>query len=157
MTMDKLHNYSITIEWTGNRGDGTKSYGGYDRSHTIKAEGKPAIEASSDPAFRGDKSKYNPEDMLVASISTCHMLWYLHLCADAGIVVTAYSDSATGTMKEDAVNGGRFTEVVLHPVVVITDAAKTDLANELHSKAHKQCFISNSVNFPVLVKPNTNV
>lgn len=154
--MHRLHNYSITTEWIGNRGDGTIRYDGYDRTYTIKAQGKPAIEASSDIAFRGDKSKYNPEDLLVASISACHMLWYLHLCADAGIIVTAYSDNATGIMQEDAINGGRFTEITLYPVVTITEPAKAGLAKELHTTAHKQCFIANSVNFPVLIKPTVS-
>ena len=146
------HEYNIQLEWTGNTGEGTKSYKGYERSHRVIIPNKPLIECSSDPAFRGDPSKHNPEEMLVASLSSCHMLWYLHLCSDNGIVVINYRDNATGTMIEDT-NGGKFTEVVLHPQVTISDATKIDLANSLHENANKKCFISNSCNFPVRHKP----
>ena len=145
----KQHHYKTTVTWTGNTGKGTESYRGYERAHTISAEGKIDIAASSDPAFLGDTTKYNPEELLLASLSSCHMLWWLHLCADAGIIVTAYSDHATGTMTEDPVGGGRFTEVVLHPVAVITDSSKKETALALHEEANKKCFISNSCNFPV--------
>jgi organic hydroperoxide reductase OsmC/OhrA len=155
--MNGIHNYSLKVKWTGNKGDGTRDYRTYDRSHIIGVEGKPDIEGSSDTAFRGDKSKYNPEDMLVASLATCHMLWYLHICADAGVIVTGYADEATGTMTEDAINGGRFIEVTLHPVVTVADASMINLANELHAKAHKQCFIANSMNFPVYHEPVSKV
>jgi organic hydroperoxide reductase OsmC/OhrA len=143
------HHYSLHVKWTGNRGQGTTGYAGYDRSHTISVDNKPDILGSSDAAFRGDTTKHNPEDMLVASLSTCHMLWYLHLCADAGIIVTDYTDNATGTMIESPGGGGRFSEVTLHPLVTITDATMTDKANSLHKQANEKCFISNSVNFPV--------
>jgi organic hydroperoxide reductase OsmC/OhrA len=151
--MKGAHHYSLTVKWTGNRGQGTTGYADYDRSHTISITNKPNISGSSDTAFRGDNTKHNPEDMLVASLSTCHMLWYLHLCADAGIIVTDYTDNATGTMVESPTGGGRFTEVTLHPIVTITDASKIDKANELHKKANEKCFISNSVNFPVRHEP----
>ncbi len=108
---------------------------------------------SSDPSFRGDKSKHNPEELLVASLSSCHMLWYLHLCSDAGIVVTSYQDAATGTMEENPDGSGQFTEVVLHPVVELTDAAKAGLARELHHKVSQMCFIARSCNFPVKHEP----
>lgn len=150
--MNKQHHYAVTVTWTGNRGTGTSEYRAYDRHHTISANGKADLDASSDPAFMGDKTKYNPEDLLVASLSSCHMLWYLHLCADAGIIVTEYADHATGVMLQTAA-GGHFTEVTLHPVVTITDAAMADKANELHEVAHKHCFIANSCNFPVYHKP----
>jgi len=143
------HHYSLTIKWTGNRGKGTTGYRDYDRSHTISITGKPDLLGSSDTAFQGDAAKHNPEDLLVASISTCHMLWFLHLCADAGIVVTGYTDNATGTLHIPPTGGGRFTEVTLHPAVTITDRSRTEEANELHQKAHEKCFITNSVNFPV--------
>lgn len=146
--MSKQHNYKTNIEWTGNRGEGTKNYRGYDRSHRISVNNKTIIEASSDPAFMGDAEKYNPEELLLASLSSCHMLWYLHLCADNGIVVTGYTDEATGTMLETP-SGGHFTEVVLHPVVTITAESKIEKANELHRSANKHCFIANSCNFPV--------
>jgi len=146
------HHYKVDVAWTGNQGTGTKTYQSYGRDHEIRIEGKPAIEGSSDPMFRGDASKYNPEDMLVTALSTCHMLSYLHQAVLAGVVVTAYTDRAEGTM-ETTVHGGRFTEVVLRPVVTITadsDAAKADAA---HEPAHHACFIANSVNFPVRCEP----
>jgi organic hydroperoxide reductase OsmC/OhrA len=147
--MTKEHHYKTTITWTGNTGIGTKDYKSYDRSHTISIDNKVDIMASSDPAFLGDKSKHNPEDLLVSSLSGCHMLWYLHLCATNGITVIEYKDNASGTMKETGENGGHFTEVVLRPTVIITDHKQVDRANELHSEAHKMCFIANSCNFPV--------
>jgi organic hydroperoxide reductase OsmC/OhrA len=144
------HKYNLKITWTGNSGTGTSGYTEYERSHTIEAEGKPLLLASSDSPFRGDKSKYNPEDFLVASISTCHMLWFLHLCADAGIVVTDYIDEPQGILKMGNVGEiSKFSIVTLHPKVNITDPSRIDEANQLHHEAHKKCFISNSVNFPV--------
>ena len=145
----KQHHYKTTVTWTGNTGKGTESYRGYERAHTISAAGKIDIAASSDPAFLGDKTKYNPEELLLASLSSCHMLWWLHLCSDAGIIVTAYSDHASGTMEENASGGGHFAEVVLHPVATITDASKKEKALALHEEANKKCFIANSCNFPV--------
>ena len=147
--MGKNHNYQLTIQWTGNTGQGTANYHSYERSHIISAAGKPDIAASSDPSFRGDKAKYNPEEMLVASLAACHMLWYLHLCAEAGIVVVDYVDNATGMMKETANGGGHFTEVTLYPTVTITDKTMSEKANALHKKANELCYIANSVNFPV--------
>lgn len=151
--MKKEHKYNSTIRWTGNKGHGTVNYKGYDRDFTILSDNKSTIQASSDPAFRGDKTKYNPEDLLVSSLSGCHMLWYLHLCAEAGVVVTDYIDNATGTMTETENGGGRFIEVILNPVVTITEKSMIDKAQELHHKANELCFIANSVNFPVIHKP----
>ncbi len=147
--MDKEHHYSATIRWTGNMGSGTKSYRNYERSHVISMENKPDILASSDAAFRGDKTKYNPEDLLVASLSSCHMLWYLHLCSVAGVIVENYMDNAKGTMVETDNGGGRFSEVTLYPIVTVRDESMISKAQELHAEAHKLCFIANSVNFPV--------
>jgi organic hydroperoxide reductase OsmC/OhrA len=151
------HQYYATISWTGNRGNGTDSYKGYDRSHTISVEGKPGIAGSSDQAFRGDGTKHNPEDLLVASLSACHMLWYLHLCATSGVVVIEYEDRAAGTMAETHSGSGHFTSVVLHPVVTVADASMTVKARELHHQAHKLCFIASSVNFPVTHQPEIRV
>jgi organic hydroperoxide reductase OsmC/OhrA len=151
------HHYKTTITWTGNSGSGTSDYRAYERSHVISVEGKIPIEASSDPAFRGDNSKYNPEELLVASLSSCHMLSYLHLCTVAGVVVTAYIDNATGTMEQTPDGGGHFTEVILNPVVVVSDQSMVNKANELHHQANKLCFIANSCNFPVLHKPTYEV
>lgn len=152
MSADHRHEYAVRIVWTGDKGTGTSGYRAYTRDHEIAGIGKPVIPGSSDPAFRGDPSRYNPEELMVASLSACHMLWYLHLCADAGIIVTAYTDSAEGVMREDADGGGHFESVTLHPVVTISvgDAA---LAAELHERAHKLCYIARSVNFPVHCEP----
>ncbi len=152
-----LHTYNLTIRWTGNTGQGTANYRAYERAHTIQATHKPDIFASSDPTFRGDKTRYNPEELLVASIASCHMLWYLHLCAEAGIVVVDYSDQAVGKMTETADGGGHFTEITLYPAVVITDDARIQEANSLHHKANALCFIANSVNFPVHHVPSCTV
>jgi len=151
--MHKEHTYSINVNWTGNLGTGTSGYRAYKRDHEIVAEGKPTIPGSSDPAFRGDRTRYNPEEMLVASLSTCHMLWYLHLCSEAGIVVTDYQDNATGTMAETEDGGGHFTQVILHPNIKVAAGADLNLAAQLHKKAHHLCFIANSVNFPVSCEP----
>ena len=147
--MNGQHHYNLTLKWTGNRGTGTSDYRAYDRSHTIILDNKVEISASSDPAFRGDKTKHNPEELLVAAISSCHMLSYLHLCAVAGVVVTNYVDHATGIMTETPNGGGHFTEVTLNPIVTVAENSMTEKANELHKKANELCFIANSVNFPV--------
>ncbi|MBI3845466.1 MAG: OsmC family protein [Planctomycetes bacterium] len=148
------HHYSVSVTWTGNRGEGTSSYRAYDRAHEIAVRGKTPIQGSSDPAFSGDSKRWNPEEMLVASLSTCHMLWYLHLCADAGIIVTDYRDEASGTMVVTADGGGRFTEVTLQPAVTVKAGADLQAAVKLHDKAHHLCFIANSVNFTVACKPS---
>jgi organic hydroperoxide reductase OsmC/OhrA len=147
--MDKAHHYSLQLKWTGNTGHGTNNYRSYERAHTVSIEGKPVLDCSSDAAFRGDKTKYTPEELLVASLCGCHMLWYLHLCSEAGVVVTDYADNATGTMAETANGGGYFTEVTLQPIVTVTEQSMVDKANELHQKANELCFIAKSVNFPV--------
>jgi organic hydroperoxide reductase OsmC/OhrA len=148
-----MHNYQIKVQWTGNPGKGTANYGSYDRSHTIQAGNKAEIHGSSDPAFRGDPEAYNPEELFVAALSACHMLWYLHLCAEAGVIVTAYEDHATGIMEEAADGGGKFTEVILFPVVTVADGSMVGKAKMLHSKANQKCFIANSVKIPVLHNP----
>ena len=155
--MSKQHHYKATIEWTGNNGTGTDDYRNYERSHTIAIDGKPTIAGSSDVPFRGDKTKHNPEDMIVSALSTCHMLWYLHLCADAGVIVTAYVDHATGIMDQTPNGSGHFSEVILNPVVTVSDASMIGKANALHEKAHEFCFIANSVNFPVKHNPTAKI
>ncbi|MBN4071419.1 OsmC family protein [Crocinitomix catalasitica] len=146
--MGAKHRYKITNTWTGNPGEGTIDAAAYERSHRISIEGKADLICSSDTPFRGDGSKHNPEDMMVAALSACHMLWYLHLCADAGVVVTEYVDSATGVLEVRESDGG-FTEVVLHPFVTVKEPSMKDKAKELHAMAHQKCFIAASVNFPV--------
>lgn len=152
----KKHTYKIQVEWTGNEGDGTLNYKSYNRNHKISAEGKSIeINGSSDPSFSGDKTKYNPEDLFLSSLSACHMLWYLHLCSTHKIVVTAYADTATATMEETENGSGKFTEVTLHPTVKIKDARMIAKANQLHTEANKMCFIANSCNFKINHKPTT--
>jgi organic hydroperoxide reductase OsmC/OhrA len=151
--MQKIHHYNTTIKWTGNKGSGTDDYRNYERSHHIIIENKSVILGSSDTVFRGDGTKHNPEDLLLASISSCHMLWYLHLCADAGVIVVDYIDNANGQMSEGGGAGGRFTEVTIHPLVTVKDKSMIEKAMELHHKAHEFCFIANSVNFSIYQKP----
>jgi len=147
------HTYEITVTWTGNTGEGTAGYRSFERAHEIAVPGKPVLLGSSDPAFRGDRTRYNPEEMLVASLSTCHMLWYLHLCSAEGIVVTGYQDVAEGVMVERPDGGGRFAEVVLQPEVTLARLQDEPRARALHEDAHVKCFIANSVNFPIRCEP----
>lgn len=147
------HLYKVRTVWTGNRGSGTSGYRDYDRAHVMKAEGKPDILGSSDPNFRGDKTRHNPEDLLVASLSTCHMLWYLHLAAAAGLVVTAYEDEAEGHLQLRADGGGAFVSATLRPRVTIKGDFDRGRGEALHHEAHEKCFVANSVNFPVAVEP----
>lgn len=149
----RQHHYPVRMKWTGNTGAGTREYRGYERAHEYSVPGKPVIPGSSDPAFRGDKTRYNPEELLVMSLSSCHMLWFLHLAAEAGVVVTAYEDDASGTMVETADSGGHFTEVVLRPRVTFAPGADRSRADALHERAHHLCFVANSVNFPVRCEP----
>lgn len=150
--MNHPHHYRVEVEWTGNLGTGTDGYRNYSRDHVIRIAGKPELAGSSDPTFRGDAARHNPEDMLVTALSTCHMLSYLHMATVAGVVVTAYDDAAEGTMVTEG-DGGRFTEVVLHPVVTISAASDPARAEAAHEAAHHACFIANSVNFPVRCEP----
>ncbi|WP_441249734.1 OsmC family protein [Kitasatospora sp. McL0602] len=154
--MAKLHTYTTKVVWTGNTGTGTSSYRDYTREHEISGEGLPGIPGSSDPAFRGDPARWNPEQLLLVSVSQCHMLSYLHLCAVNGVVVTAYTDEPVGTMTETA-GSGQFTEAVLHPRIEVTEEAMVERAVALHHDAHKVCFIANSVNFPVRHEPQVTV
>jgi organic hydroperoxide reductase OsmC/OhrA len=147
--MSKQHHYQLKVTWTGNKGTGTDHYTHYERSHIIEIKNKVTIFASSDTPFLGDASKHNPEDFLLASLSTCHMLWYLHLCADEGIIVTAYTDHPKGVLTQLDHGGGAFSEVTLFPEVTVKDKNMINKANELHQKANQKCFIANSVNFKI--------
>jgi organic hydroperoxide reductase OsmC/OhrA len=149
----RQHRYEVSVSWTGNRGSGTSGYRDYGREHDVSADGRPVIAASSDPAFRGDRERWNPELELTAAVSQCHLLWYLHLCAETGVVVTDYSDDAYGIMGEDADGAGRFVEMVLRPRVTIAAADMTEAAVRLHKEANAKCFIANSLNFPVRHEP----
>jgi organic hydroperoxide reductase OsmC/OhrA len=152
--MPKTHRYQVVVEWTGNTGTGTSSYRSYERRHEISAGSqKPVIPGSSDPAFRGDPARWNPEELLVASLSACHKLWYLHLCAMAGIVVLASVDHAEGELQEAADGSGFFTRAILRPRVTVAAGCDMAKARELHDAAHAMCFIAKSVNFPVLHEP----
>jgi organic hydroperoxide reductase OsmC/OhrA len=151
--MPKLHEYNVQLDWTGNSGKGTENYRSYERAYTVSIHGKPEIAGSADPAFRGDPAKYNPEEMLVAALSACHMLSFLHFCSAAGVIVTDYSDTATGIMEESKEGNGRFTEVVLKPRVMVKESSMMERVNALHDKAHQYCFIANSCNFPVRHQP----
>jgi organic hydroperoxide reductase OsmC/OhrA len=144
----RKHTYAVTIRWTGNSGTGTSGYRDYSRGHDISSVGKPVIAASSDAAFRGDRTRWNPEELLLAALSSCHQLAYLHLCTVAGVVVVDYVDAAEGVMEETEDGGGRFTHVVLRPKVTVA-SGDMEKAKELHHEAHAKCFIANSVNFPV--------
>lgn len=150
---EKTHHYDVHVRWTGNTGNGTSTYAGYERAYEISAPGKPIIAGSSDPSFRGDKQCWNPEELLVASLSACHKLWYLGLCAQAGIVVTAYEDIAAGAMHEEPNGAGQFSEVVLKPRVTISAHCDEAKALAMHHKAHEMCFIARSMNFPVRHEP----
>ena len=151
--MAKDHTYNATVTWAGNRGEGTRHYRVYGREHEITCPGKPVIRGSADPAYLGDSARHNPEDLLVSALSACHMLWYLHLCSTAGVVVTAYEDKAGGTMRTHADGAGEFTEVTLRPRVTITGESDAAMAERLHEKANAMCFVARSVNFPVAHAP----
>ncbi|MBY0690091.1 OsmC family protein [Microbacterium marinilacus] len=143
------HHYALTATWTGNLGSGTSGYRDYTRDVTLEVDGKPALLASSDKPFRGDPERWNPEDLLVAALSECHLLSYLHACVQAGVVVTSYVDEATGLLREDGKGSAQFEEVVLHPRVTVADASMAEAARAAHATAHDWCFIARSVNFPV--------
>ena len=155
MVTEKEHRYLVTIEWTGNTGFGTSGYRDYERGYEISApgSGKPVILGSSDPAFRGDPTRWNPEELFVASVSACHKLWYLHLAAVAGIVVTEYVDRAEGVMVEDGSGAGHFVTITLRPEIAVQKPFDLGKARALHDEAHAKCFIANSIKPPVTVEP----
>ena len=151
------HRYSARIEWTGARGQGTTSYRAYGRDHRITMAGKSDLLGSADPAFRGDASRHNPEELLLAAVSACHMLWYLHLAAEAGVVVIGYVDDAEGDMALEADGAGQFTGITLRPSVTLESGADRAVAASLHEAAHAKCFIARSVNFPIAIRPTTAI
>lgn len=156
LIMGHEHHYRIRTTWSGNKGLGTDNVRTYDRTHAVDIEGKPSLELTTDNPHVGDRTKLNPEDLLVTAVSSCHMLSYLYLCALEGIVVMAYEDKAHGIMVEESNGGGRFREVTLNPEVVVKNASMIDKANELHHRAHEICYIASSVNFPVHCRPSVN-
>lgn len=157
MPSARQHTYETEVVWTGNLGTGTSSYRSYGRAHDVTAPGVPPIPGSSDPAFRGDRDRWNPEQLQLAALSQCHMLAYLHVCAVNGVTVTAYTDRATGTLAETPDGGGHFTHALLHPAVEVAAPEMTAKAVALHADAHRLCFIANSVNFPVEHAPTVTV
>ena len=155
--MNTQHNYKSAVKWTGNQGSGTSNYKEFERSYTIKVENKAVIHGSSDPEFRGDRTKHNPEELLLAAVSSCHMLWYLHLCSEAKIVVVDYLDNATAVLDETENGNGKFSSITLNPIVTVTEKSMIEHATELHKKANEFCFVSNSLNFKVEHLPVINV
>jgi organic hydroperoxide reductase OsmC/OhrA len=153
VAMARSHSYQCSTEWTGAGSAGTANYRSYDRSYVSRVPGRPELLGSSDPAFRGDPSRWNPELLLVAVLSQCHLLQYLHLCAVNGVTVLAYQDDSSGTMAEDGEGGGRFTAVELRPLVTVASSDMVERAEELHHEASAKCFIASSVNFPVTHNP----
>ena len=150
------HHYAVRVEWQGNRGTGTSDYRSYGRENLVTSEGKPQILGSSDRAFRGSPERWNPEEFMVAALSQCHMLSYLHVAASSGIVVTGYTDDAIGTMQQTNDGGGHFTSVTLRPIVTIS-AGDPAIALDLHREASAKCFIAQSVNFPVGHEPSISL
>jgi organic hydroperoxide reductase OsmC/OhrA len=151
--MGKRHDFAAAIVWTGNRGQGTSHYRGYDRTWDIALPAKDVIHCSNDPMLGGDPSKMNPEDLLLSSLAACHMLWYLHLASDAGIVVTEYRDNPVGHGETLPNGAGRFLSAVLKPEITIRAGADLAVARTLHERVHEYCFIARSVNFPVSYEP----
>ena len=155
--MPQEHNYKLTAVWNGNKAEGTRNIKTYDRSHTITIQGKPKLFLTTDNSFVGDKTKLNPEDLLVTAISSCHLLSYLYACALEDVVITSYTDNATGIMIEKENGGGSFKEVCLNPFCTVAEESMVEKAIELHHKAHEICYIANSVNFEVKCNPTCSV
>jgi organic hydroperoxide reductase OsmC/OhrA len=149
------HHYSLTVQWTGNLGEGTSSYRGYSRAHDIVIPGLPVLKGSADPTFHGDRDRYNPEQLLLAALAQCHMLSFLHVAVRHGVVVTDYRDEATGRLRLNRDGSGQFESVTLNPQVTVADEAHVGLAEQMHREANQVCFIARSMNFPVLHSPVT--
>src|SRR5680860_79571 len=149
----KQHTYTSKIIWTGNSGTGNSTYHGYERTWDLAIDGKMPVSCSNDPLLGGDKSKYNPEDLLLSALSSCHMLWYLHLCIDAGVVVLSYEDQPQATGELESGGKGRFLSATLKPKIVISDGSNLEKARLIHGDVDQYCFIARSVNFPVTCEP----
>jgi len=148
------HHYAVSVVWEGNRGTGTSGYRDYGRQNTVRADGREVILGSADKPFRGDPDRWNPEQLLLAALSQCHLLSYLHVAVTNGVVVTDYVDDAVGRMVQEG-DGGRFASVTLRPRVTVADPSMIELARSLHPEAARLCFIANSVAFPVEHEPET--
>jgi organic hydroperoxide reductase OsmC/OhrA len=151
------HRYAVTVRWTGNRGEGTATYRGYSRDHDIEVPGLPVLKGSADPTFHGDRTRYNPEQLLLTALSQCHMLSFLHVAVKHGVVVTAYQDRAEAVMRTNRDGSGEFESATLRPEVTVASAVVPALMEQLHEEANKVCFIARSVNFPVLHEPAVSV
>jgi organic hydroperoxide reductase OsmC/OhrA len=147
------HDFHSTIVWTGNRGAGTRTYRGYDRTWDVAMPGKAVVHCSNDPLLGGDATKLNPEELLLSALSACHMLWYLHLASDAGIIVTSYRDEPVGHGETVRSGAGRFTSAVLRPTITVERGADIVEATAIHHRVHEYCFVARSVNFPVEYEP----
>lgn len=147
--MPSAHEFSAAIVWTGDRGEGTRRYRGYDRTWRIVTPSKTPVECSNDPMLGGDSSKHNPEDLLLSSLAACHMLWYLHLASGAGIIVRGYEDAPIGVGETGPNGEGRFLRAVLRPNIHVARGTDIAQADSLHSEVHRFCFIARSVTFPV--------
>lgn len=143
------HDYTARVVWTGNRGQGTASYKGYDRTWNVETPGKPLIHCSNDPLLGGDPTLHNPEDMLIAALSACHMLWYLHLASNAGIAVHDYRDDPLAIGETDSTGASRFLSATLRPQITVPEGTDVAEADAIHHEIGKVCFIARSVNFPV--------
>ncbi|MFK8075113.1 MAG: OsmC family protein [Granulosicoccus sp.] len=143
------HEYTSTVTWTGNTGAGTSAYRAYERTWDIQTPGKPVVHCSNDPLLGGDPCLPNPEDLLLSAVSACHMLWYLHLASNAGIIVQAYTDSPIGTGEVASSGAGRFISVTLRPTITLSESSDVGIADALHADIHQYCFIARSLNFPV--------
>jgi organic hydroperoxide reductase OsmC/OhrA len=150
-----LHSYSARIRWTGNLGSGTSGYRSYSRDHEIEVEGPGSLAGTADPTFHGSRDRWNPEQLLLTAVAQCHMLSYLHVAVKAGVVVTGYRDSATGTLRLNRDGSGEFTGILLRPHVELEDAGQGALADSLHAEANRLCFIARSVNFPIHHEPTS--
>jgi organic hydroperoxide reductase OsmC/OhrA len=151
------HRYSVTVRWTGNLGSGTSSYRAYSRDHDVEIAGLPVLRGSADPTFHGDRTRYNPEQLLLTALAQCHMLSFLHVAVKHGVVVTGYEDHASAVMRLNRNGSGQFEEAVLSPRVTVSEAVSAGLMDELHHEANQLCFIARSVNFPVRHSPTTEV
>jgi len=147
------HDYTSRVVWTGNRGEGTQSYRGYDRTWDIAVPGKPVVHCSNDPLLGGDPTRMNPEDLLISAVSACHMLWYLHLASESGITVTSYVDEPIGHGEVSPNGAGRFTSAELRPSIEVRAGADLTEAEAIHGRIHEVCFIARSVNFPITITP----
>lgn len=155
--MAQTQQFDAAIEWTGNRGSGTSAYRAYDRNWVLAMEGKPIVHCSNDPVLGGDPAMHNPEDLLLAAVSSCHMLWYLHLCSVAGVAVTAYRDEPMGLAQTAPDGAGQFEAITLRPKIMITAESDPDKAESLHGEIHKYCLIARSLRFPVTCEPEIAV